>query len=208
MKLVDMTLTEFGDLLASDSAAPGGGSTAALEGALGAALVGMVATFTIGRKKYAEHDALMNEIVDKAEKIRAQLMDIIDRDTEAFNKVSAVFAMPKETDAERAARADAMQEALKGCTRTPFEMMECALAALELAESMIGKFNTSAASDLGMGALSLKSAVQGAWLNILINIGGIKDEVFAGQYRQNGQAILDKALPLSDKVCVAVMESM
>lgn len=208
MKLADMTLNNFADLLASDSAAPGGGSTAALEGALGAALAGMVATFTIGRKKYAEHDNLMKETVVKAEKLRLQLMDIIDRDTEAFNGVTAVFAMPKESDEEKAARAAAMQEALKACTLTPFEMMECSLSALDIIDVMLGKFNTSAASDLGVAALSLKAAVQGAWLNILINIGGIKDEAFIAKYRSEGETILDKALPLADKIYAAVLESL
>lgn len=206
MKLADMTVTAFADLLASSEPAPGGGSTAALEGALGAALVGMVATFTIGRKKYAEHEELMKEIVADAQQLRAQLIDVIDRDTQAFNGVSAVFAMPKETDEEKAARTAAMQEALKACTLTPFEMMECSLKALELAEKMPGKFNTNAASDLGVGALSLKAAVQGAWLNILINISGIKDEAFVTQYRSEGEAILHKALPLADKIYAHVLE--
>ncbi len=206
MKLADMTVTAFADLLASSEPAPGGGSTAALEGALGAALVGMVATFTIGRKKYAEHEELMKEIVADAQQLRAQLIDVIDRDTQAFNGVSAVFAMPKETDEEKAARTAAMQEALKACTLTPFEMMECSLKALELAEKMPGKFNVNAASDLGVGALSLKAAVQGAWLNILINIGGIKDEAFVAKYRSEGEAILHKALPLADKIYAHVLE--
>lgn len=208
MKLADMTLNNFADLLASDSAAPGGGSTAALEGALGAALAGMVATFTIGRKKYAEYENLMKETVAKAEKLRLQLMDIIDRDTEAFNGVTAVFAMPKESDEEKAVRAAAMQEALKACTLTPFEMMECSLSSLEIIDSMLGKFNTSAASDLGVAALSLKAAVQGAWLNILINIGGIKDEAFSTKYRSEGEAILGKALPLADRIYAAILESL
>lgn len=208
MKLAEMTLNNFADLLASDSAAPGGGSTAALEGALGAALAGMVATFTVGRKKYAEHENLMQETVVKAEKLRLQLMDIIDRDTEAFNEVTAVFAMPKESDEEKAIRAAAMQNALKACTLTPFEMMECSLSALEIIDAMLGKFNTSAASDLGVAALSLKAAVQGAWLNIMINIGGIKDESFASRYRSAGETILSKALPLADKIYAAILESL
>lgn len=208
MQLKDMTLVEFTDLLASDAPAPGGGSTAALEGALGSALLNMVAGLTIGKKKYADHQDLMQEIMAEAQKIHTTFIDVIDRDTEAFNGVSAVFEMPKETDEQKAARAKAMQDALKQCTLTPFEMMTLALAALELTSRAVGKSNASAASDLGVAALSLKAAVQGAWLNILINISGIKDEAFVAEYRSKGEAILAKALPLADHIYTTVLESL
>jgi formiminotetrahydrofolate cyclodeaminase len=208
MKLADRTIGGFTELLASSEPAPGGGSAAALSGSLAAALVEMVAALTIGKKKYAEYEDLMKQISADAAKLRAQFTDVMDRDTEAFNGVSAVFAMPKESDEEKAARSSAMQEALKACTLTPFEMMQCALAVLELAQRMLGKSNASAASDLGVAALSAKAAVQGAWLNILINISGIKDEAFTAKYRAEGEAILAKALPLADSVYAAVLESL
>ena len=126
MKLVEMKVNEFVDLMASDEPAPGGGSAAALEGALGAALTAMVCALTVGKKKYADVQELAIESQKKGNEHKAQFVDVIDRDTEAFNAVSAVFAMPKDTDEEKAARKAAMQEALKGCTKTPFEMMELA----------------------------------------------------------------------------------
>lgn len=208
MKLIEMKVSEFTDVLSSLEPAPGGGSTAALEGALGAALTAMVAALTVGRKKYAEFEPLVVEVEKKANALKARLLDVIDRDTEAFNAVSAVFAMPKETDEQKAARKAAMQEALKGCTKTPFEMMELILGALELADSIVGRSNASAASDLGVAALSLKAGVQGAWLNILINIGGIDDTAFAEEYRQNGQKILDKALPMADRIYETILKSL
>ena len=180
MKLVEMKVNEFVDLMASDEPAPGGGSAAALEGALGAALTAMVCALTVGKKKYADVQELAIESQKKGNELKAQFVDVIDRDTEAFNAVSAVFAMPKDTDEEKAARKAAMQEALKGCT----------------------------ASDLGCAALSLKAAIQGAWLNVLINIGGIQDQAFADEYRQKGQALLDKALPLADAIYQEVLESL
>ena len=161
MKLVEMKVNEFVDLMASDEPAPGGGSAAALEGALGAALTAMVCALTVGKKKYADVQELAIESQKKGNELKAQFVDVIDRDTEAFNAVSAVFAMPKDTDEEKAARKAAMQEALKGCTKTPFEMMELACQALELTRSVVGKLNASAASDLGCAALSLKAAIQG-----------------------------------------------
>lgn len=208
MKLVDYTVSGFADLMASSEPAPGGGSAAALQGALGAALTAMVCALTAGKKKYAEHETLALASEQKANALRAQYLDVIDRDTEAFNGVSAVFAMPKETEEEKAARKAALQEALKACTKTPYEMMELALQGLELTAELVGKSNASAASDLGCAALSLKAAIQGAWLNVLINVGGINDEAFTAEYRKKGAQMLEKALPLADSIYQQVLESL
>ena len=208
MKLAEMQVTEFVNLMASDAPAPGGGSAAALEGALGAALTAMVCALTVGKKKYADVQELAVESQKKADDLKARFVDVMDRDTEAFNAVSAVFAMPKDTDEQKAARKAAMQEALKGCTKTPFEMMQLACETLELTRSLVGRLNASAASDLGCSALSLRAAIQGAWLNVLINISGINDEAFAAEYRANGQALLDKALPLADEIYEEILKTM
>ncbi|WP_434777848.1 cyclodeaminase/cyclohydrolase family protein [Neisseria sp. Ec49-e6-T10] len=208
MKLVDYTLSGFTDLLASDAPAPGGGSAAALEGAIGIALTKMVGSLTVGKAKYEEHQAFVVQLIEEAEKIKNDFIDVIDRDTEAFNGVSAVFSMPKETDADKAKRKEAMQTALKACTKTPYEMMCFAQAAIELTAKAVDKTNTNAASDLGVAALSLKAAVQGAWLNILINISGIQDQAFVEEYRKNGEAILAKALPMADQIYETVLKSL
>lgn len=208
MKLAEQTVTEFVNLMGSDAPAPGGGSAAALTGALGAALTAMVCALTQGKKKYADYAELTAGVGEKAQALKAQYVDVIDRDTEAFNAVSAVFAMPKETDEEKAARSAAMQSALQGCTKTPFEMMELAVQTLELTDSIVGKSNASAASDLGCAALSLKAAIQGAWLNVLINIGGLKDQAFSDKYRAEGEALLAKALPLADSIYEKVLASL
>ena len=208
MKLIDHNLKQFADVLASESPAPGGGSTAALEGALGAALIHMVGGLTSGKPKFAEHQALMDSLLAESEKIKNEVGAISDRDTEAFNSVTAVFEMPKGTDEEKAARKKAMQEARKACTMTPFAMMEQALAALELAEKAVGKTNPNTASDFGVAALSLKAAVQGAWLNILINIGGIEDKEFVEKYKGGGEKILAKAMSLADEIYNGVLTSL
>lgn len=209
MKLAEMQVTEFVNLMASDAPAPGGGSAAALEGALGAALTAMVCALTVGKKKYADVQELAVESQKKADDLKARFVDVMDRDTEAFNAVSAVFAMPKDTDEQKAARKAAMQEALKGCTKTPFEMMQLACETLELTRSLVGRLNASAASDLGCSALALRAAIQGAWLNVLINISGIAaDEAFAAEYRKNGEALLAKALPLADEIYEEILKTM
>ena len=208
MKLAELKTAEFVDLLASDAPAPGGGSAAALEGALGAALTAMVCSLTVGKKKYAEYKELVEATQAKANDLKARFVDVMDRDTEAFNVVSAAFGMPKATDEEKAARSAAIQEGLKGCTKTPFEMMELAVEALELTASVLGKSNDSAASDLGVSALSLRAAIQGAWLNVLINIGSLKDKELAEDYRVKGEALLERALPLADQIYSTVVTAM
>ena len=204
-KLAELTVTEFADLLASDAPAPGGGSAAALEGAIGAALTAMVCGLTKGKKKFAEFNDLAVEAEVKALALKDRFIDVMDRDTEAFNVVSAAFGMPKATDEEKAARSAAIQKGLEGCTATPFEMMEIALETLELTDSILGKSNDSAASDLGVSALSLRAAIQGAWLNVLINIGSLKNKELAEDYRVKGEALLAKALPLADKIYAEVV---
>ena len=211
MKLADMQVTQFCDVLASDAPAPGGGSTAALEGALGAALTAMVCGLTTvgkSKEKYAEYQEFVLASQKKALDLKARFVDVMDRDTEAFNVVSAAFGMPKAMDEEKAARSAAIQKGLEGCTRTPFEMMELAAETLELTAELLGKTNDSAASDLGVSALSMRAAIQGAWLNVLINIGSVKNKELAEDYRKKGEELLAKALPLADQIYQNVLSQM
>ena len=208
MKLIEMTLTGFVDTTASDAPAPGGGSVSALEGALGAALTSMVCALTLGKKKYADVQDLAASTEKQAIALKDRYLDIIDRDTEAFNAVSAVFSMPKETDADKAARKAAMQAALKLCTATPMEMMELAVETLRMIDTVSGKLNASAASDLGCAILAMKSAIQGAWLNVLINVGGIDDAAFAQEAREKGERMLAEALPLADRLFGEIENSL
>lgn len=205
MKLAEMKVTQFADVLASEAPAPGGGSTAALEGALGAALTAMVCRLTEGKKKFEEHQDYILEVKAKATDLQAKFIDVMDRDTEAFLVISDAYGMPKATDEEKAARSAAIQAGLVKCTETPFEMMELAAETVELTASLLGRFNTASASDLGVGALSLRAAVQGAWLNVLINIGSLKDKELAESYRAKGAALVEKVLKLADQVYETVL---
>ncbi len=208
MNLASLQVSAFADLLGSDAPAPGGGSAAALEGALGASLTAMVCALTLGKKKYADAQDLAAQTLDRASDLKVRFLDVMDRDTQAFNAVSAVFAMPKGTPEEKQLRASAMQNALKGCTETPFEMMELALETLELTGSILGRTNASAASDLGVSALSLKAAIQGAWLNVRINIASLQDRELAESFRIRGEALLERALPLADRIYETVLASL
>jgi len=205
MKLAEMTVTQFADVLASDAPAPGGGSTAALAGALGAALTAMVCELTVGKKQFAEVREGVLAVQAKAADLQKRFMDVMDRDTDAFLVVSNAFAMPKATDEEKTARSTAIQKGLEGCTATPFEMMELAAETIALTESLLGRFNTASASDLGVGALTLRTAVQGAWLNVLINIGSLKNKELAEDYRAKGQALVDQVVAAADRVYAQVL---
>ena len=208
MLLKDHKLDDFTAVLASSSPAPGGGSAAGLEGALGAALTAMVANLTDGRKAYAEHWDHAREVAAQAQALREKLVDVMDRDTEAYLAVTAAYALPKETDEQKADRSAAIQKAMAGCTATPFETMELCAQALELTASLMGRSNKNAASDLGVAALSLSAAMRGAWLNVCINLGSLKDRALADSYRARGQALMEKALPLADEIYQAVLASL
>lgn len=204
MKLMNMQINEYISQMGSDSPAPGGGSASALCGAQGAALVSMVAALTIGKKKYEEHQALCLEVKEKADALRLRLEAQVDADTDAFNLVSAAFKLPKETDQDKAARRTAIADATLVATRVPFETMGLAMEAMALVECLIGKSNANAASDLGVAALNLQACVKGAWLNVLINLPGVKDEAAAAQFGEQGAAMARAAQATGDAVFHAI----
>lgn len=193
-----LSLSDFTALLASDAPAPGGGSVAALEGALGAALTAMVCALTQGRKKYAEFAADAESIRLHAARLQAELRALVQEDTDGFCQVSAAYAMPKATPEEQSARKQAIAAAMRLCTETPWRVMTLSAEALRLAERLLGRFNTTAASDLGCAVLSLKAAMQGAWLNILINTSG--NDALSAQYRPQAQALLAESLASADRI--------
>lgn len=208
MKLVDLKVHEFMTVLGSDEPAPGGGSAAALSATMGISLVKMVSELTKDKKKYAEFETLTDEIMSEAIRLQDELLESIDKDTEAFNEVSAVFSMPKETDADKAARREAMQTALQGAAKSPFNMMVLMVAALKVTEKGVGKSNANAASDLGVAALNLKAGLQGAWLNVLINLSSIKDEAFVKTYHEKGEALLEEGCQIADRVYVEILKQV
>ena len=207
-KLTDMTITGFAEVLASDAPAPGGGSAAALSGALGAALSSMVANLTIGKEKYAADEAEVLAAREKAAALKEDLLEAVDRDTRAFNTVSAAFGMPKETEEEKAARSRAIQEGLSVCIESPLLIMELTLEGLQLAKGLFGHFNESAASDLGVSALMLRAGLLGAWLNVKINLGSLKDREKAAAYEAKARTVLDEALPLAEGIYEEIEKSL
>lgn len=200
MELVKRTLEDFAEELASDSPAPGGGSVSALAGSLGTALISMVCTLTLGKKKYEDTRDIAEQTRKEALSLKAELLQAVDKDTEAFNAISTAFGMPKGTEGEKTARSEAIQAGLIACIESPLEIMELCLRALYLAGGLLQGFNTSAASDLGVAVLVLRAGLQGAWLNVRINLGSLKDRDAATTYERRARVILDEALPLADQI--------
>lgn len=208
MSLVSLTVNQFMHTLGSDAPAPGGGSASALGGAMGVSLLKMVTELTIGKKKYAEYEEEMVAIKEKATTLQQQLLEAIDKDTESFNGVSAVFAMPKDTDEQKQERSKALQLALKNATIVPFEVMALLNDVLVITHQAVGKSNSNAASDLGVAAVQAKAALQGAWLNVLINLSGIKDEEFVTTYKVNGEKLLKTGSQLADTIFESIEQSL
>ena len=208
MKLSEQRINDFLKELASDAPAPGGGGGAALCSATGIALTGMVTAFTVDKPKYAEFDELNRRVQSGAESLRLRLSEGIDKDKEAFNGVGAVYGMPKSTDEEKAARTAAMQQALKAATAVPYEVMELSLEALKLTSEIVGKSNPNVASDIGVAALSLQAGVKSAWLNVLINLAGIKDEAFVQKHKSKGQEMLTEAEAISGEIYEKILATM
>ena len=176
MKLVDMTVTGYLEDLMSNSPAPGGGSVSALSGAQGAALAIMVADLTIGREKFAEFEDVCKETKEEMLKIYEELKAGVDLDTDAFMKVANAYKLPKETDEEKALRSKEIREANVGATEVPFHTVELSLKGLKLMKNMAGKYNPNCDSDFGVAAISFMVGCYGAWLNVKINLSGVKDE--------------------------------
>jgi formiminotetrahydrofolate cyclodeaminase len=178
--LTKKTVNAFLDELASSSPAPGGGSVAALSGALGAALTTMVCNLTIGKKRYAQVEADMKKVKAEAEKLRTRFTELVDQDTQAFNKVMEAYGLPKDSDAQKALRLAAIREATKEATLVPLEVMKHCIDAMALAQQVASAGNRNSVSDAGVSALMLHAACESAALNVKINLNGLADSDFVG----------------------------
>lgn len=208
MQLSELTVRSFADLLCSNAPAPGGGSASALAGSLGAALAAMVCSLTVGRKKYEEFQELAREGSEIGTRLKDEFLEAMEKDTDAFNAFSDAMALPKETPEQKAARSEAMQKALELCIESPLHIMALSFETVKLIDRMFGKTNANAISDLGVGALMIGTAVQGAWLNVLINLGGLKDEAKAMAYRIKGEELLNDTMALSHAVYEKIEHSL
>lgn len=189
MELKGLSVEAFINETGSSSPAPGGGSIAALNAASAAALVEMVASLTIGKEKYAAVEADMKAVQAKASELKTKFVNFIDEDSNAFNKIMAAFKLPKGTDEEKAVRSEAIQTATKEAALVPFHVGEMANELFALAEEVIIKGNQNAVTDGAVAAMNARVAVKGAFLNVKINLGSIKDEAFVAELNAKMEAI-------------------
>lgn len=191
-RLVDMTLTEFAEETASESPAPGGGSIAAYMGALGAALSTMVANLSAHKPGWDDRWKEFSDYAERGHALMTRLLALVDEDTAAFNKIMAVFSMPKSTPEEKAARAEALETATLYATEVPLRTMEASYDVFDYAEAMAREGNPASVSDAAVGALAARAAVVGALLNVRINAAGLKN-------RENAEKLLARADEIDKK---------
>ena len=197
--LVDMTCTDFALETASESPAPGGGSISAYMGALAAALGTMVANLSSHKAGWDERWEEFSDYAERGQELVSRLLALVDEDTEAFNRIIAVFAMPKTTAEEKAARSAALQSATLYATEVPLKTMKAAYECFEIVRAMAETGNPNSVSDAGVGALAARSAVLGAELNVKINAAGLKD-------RETAERLISQAAEIAQKAVVQEAE--
>ncbi len=197
--------TEFVDVLGSKESVPGGGGASALVGAVGTALSNMVASLTVGKKKYAAVEEEMYSLKAKCEILQEELLALIDRDAEVFEPLSKAYGMPHETEEEKEEKARVMEAALKEACSVPVEIMEKCCEALDMMKEFAEKGSALAISDAGVGALFCKAALQGASLNVYINTKSMEDRDYAAGLNAKADAMLEKYPPMADEIYESVL---
>lgn len=202
------TVRGFIDELASNSPAPGGGSVAALCGSLGSALGSMVFNLTVGKKAYLalgdEERASVDKGLVDANELKDRFLQLMNEDTLAFNKLMEAFKMPKETDEDKAIRSEKIQIAYKGATEIPLEVARRSYDIYEIIEIAVDHGNKNAISDAGVAALLTQAAIEGAIMNVKINLGSIKDEEFTSAIREEIKVISEDGLKKQQEILSVV----
>ncbi len=199
-----MPLATFGEVLASGAPTPGGGCASALSGALAVGLVAMVARTTAANESFADRADQMNDVAAEADRLRGELLDLVDADAGAFDQVMAAFRMPKETPEEQAARSEVIQQGYRVAVEPPMCVCMRSLRVLELALQVAEQGNPNAVSDAGVAALLAATALEGGALNVEINLGSIKDEAFRTTQRDRVRAAQTRGRVLRDQALTTV----
>jgi glutamate formiminotransferase / formiminotetrahydrofolate cyclodeaminase len=192
-KLANMTLSEFVDETASESPAPGGGSVSAYLGSLGVALGTMVANLSSHKRGWDNRWKEFSDIAEKGEYYKNELLKLVDEDTRAFNRIMNAFNMPKNTEDEKKARKQMIEDSTKFAIEVPFRVMQVSFDSMEVIKSMAEKGNPASASDAGVGALCARAAIRGAYLNVKINAAGLEDKAYIEQIIKRGKEIENSA---------------
>ena len=207
-KLIDMNLKAFMDETASDSPAPGGGSVSAYMGALGVALGTMVANLSSHKRGWDDRWKEFSDWAEKGKAIQNNLLQMVDEDTTAFNRIIEAFSLPKKSEEEKKLRDIAIQEATKNATLVPLKVMETAYPGFEMISEMVSKGNPNSISDAGVGALALRTCIRGAFLNVKINASGLNDKDFVKDVIARGEVLESKAEEAEQEILKKINEKI
>ncbi|MCK4585159.1 glutamate formimidoyltransferase [candidate division WOR-3 bacterium] len=207
-ELLSMNLREFSNELSTDSPAPGGGSVAALSGALGSALSSMVANLTYGKKEYRKANRRMKNLALQAQVLKDEFIDLIEKDAEAFNNVMSAMRLKKKTEEEKKKRGEAIEEATKKATLVPLEIMKKSERILDLAAVAEKKGNQNSVSDAGVAAIMADAACEGGYLNVIINLGNIKDEEFKKSIKAEVDGLLKRVKSKAKRIIKRVIAKL
>jgi len=207
-ELSEMKLKAFLDELSSSSPAPGGGSVAALSGALGAALTSMVCNLTIGKEHYEAVQPTIKEVHQKSEQLRKQLTELIEKDTEAFNEVMKALRLPKESDEQKEKRRQALQKAYKNAASVPLETARTCEQVIDVTLTAAEQGNKNSISDAAVSALMAHAGVQAAILNVKINLSSIKDTKFVHKATSESTELQRIASEKTSKIVAIVEQSL
>ena len=207
-KLVSMTLTDFADETASESPAPGGGSISAYMGALGASLATMVANLSSHKKGWDSRWEEFSNWAGQGQNYKDELLELVDLDTTAFNRIMEAFSLPKANDIEKAIRDKAIQDATRYAIEIPFKVMQTSFESLTLIKAMVETGNPNSVTDAGVAALCARSAVIGAFMNVKINASGYKDKIFVNNILKRGEEIEKQAIAAEAGIITLVNEKI
>jgi glutamate formiminotransferase/formiminotetrahydrofolate cyclodeaminase len=207
-RLVSMTLSDFADETASESPAPGGGSISAYVGALGVSLGTMVANLSSHKKGWDAQWKYFSDWAQKGQELKKEMLQLVDDDTLAFNKIMESFSLPKGSDEEKKLRTEAIQDATKYAILTPLKVMKQAYKSMELMKEMVEKGNPNSVTDAAVGALCARTAVIGAFMNVRINAPGLNDKEFIQKVIAEGQQIQDNAIKLEQEIITITNEKI
>ncbi|WP_195238309.1 cyclodeaminase/cyclohydrolase family protein [Romboutsia sp. 1001285H_161024_C4] len=208
MKISEKTCVEFVEVLASKSAVPGGGGAASLVGAIGMALGSMVCNLTIDKKKYAEYEESIKEILAKAGDIEKKLLSMIDEDAENFLPLSKAYGLPTSTEEEKKIKEETMEKALKVACEVPINIVRVCFDAIKLHEDLVDKGSRLAISDVGVGVQCLRAAILSGQLNVVININSIKDEEYVAKVKNEVDTLVEEGVKICDEVYAKVEKAL
>ena len=207
MSFLDKNIVEFTDVLASKASVPGGGGASALVGAVGTALGSMVGSLTVGKKKYADVEAEIIELMKKADEVRSALLKQIDEDAVVFEPLSKAYGLPKDTEEQKAEKARVMEACLRDACSVPMEIMVKCCEAIESSE-FAAKGSSLAISDAGVGVAFCRAALQGASLNVFINTKSMTDKAYAEKLNKQAYDMLEKYVPMADEIFNSVFDRL